>query len=152
FLANHLRQRFACDFAGLQPDHLGVRAADEPISKILTAARQYERYSVDDRFQGLLGMQNLDRLVRGRCKSREALKLAQVLGIELAPVVVRDRPERADCFASDVDRNKQSFFCEWHGEEERGVAIKDITAGSEIARRTPTQMRLPCASDRGPVE
>ena len=94
-------------------------------------------------------MQNLDRLVRGRCKPREALKLAQVLGIELAPVVVRDRPERADCFASDVDRNKQSFFCEWHGlkqigiaplamrEEERGVAIKDITAGSEIARRTP---------------
>ena len=37
-------------------------------------------------------------------------------------------------------------------EQEGDVAVEDITARTEVARRTTADMRRPCTRDRGPVK
>ena len=104
----------------------------------------------------------LHRLMGGRRKPAQTFQLPQVLGVELAALVVADRPEGADGFACYVKRNQQTLFdvrCRRQQigvapfdvpEQQRRVAVEHVAAGAEIARRAPADVRFPCAGDGGP--
>ena len=104
------------------------------------------------------------RLVRRGSKPAEALELSQVLGVKLAALVVRHRPNGADRFAMDTERNEKDLYggrrcAQQIGvtpfevlEEQRRVAVQYVAAGSEITRRAAAHVRFPRTRDRRPVK
>ncbi len=91
-------------------------------------------------------------------------QLPQVFLVELAAIIVSNRPNRADGFAFDVERNQQGFVDSRRyrqeigvaaldvSEQQRDVAIEHVAAGTEIAGRAAADVGNPYAGDRGPVE
>src|SRR4029434_1330202 len=94
----------------------------------------------------------------------QAFKLPEILGVELAAVIVSDRPDRADCLPLDVKRHEQALF-HWRRhrqeigvtpfevpEQQRGIAVEHVTARAKVAWRAAADVRFPYAGDRRPVE
>ena len=54
--------------------------------------------------------QRLHRLVRRRCKPAHTFKLSQVLGVELAAIVMGNHPDRAYRFPLDAKRHQQTLL------------------------------------------
>ena len=97
------------------------------IAKVQRLAR-FALYFLDDakafayRFENgalaFFGLQHIiqrrQRLVRRRCKAREALKLPQILGVERAVFVVGNHPDRAHRFSANLKRNQQPLCGQRH--------------------------------------
>ncbi len=112
-------------------------------------------------------LQLLHGLVGGRGERAQAHEHPQVFVVELAglrPIIVDDRPDRADRFALDVKRNQQALFDRRRHRQEIGVAplgvpeqqgavaIEHVAARAEVARRASADVRRPHAGDGRPVE
>ena len=75
----------------------------------------------------LIGLQ-LDRpqllhgLVRGRGEYAQADEHPQIFAVELAGIIMRDRPDCADRFAGDVKGNQQALFDRGLHRQKIGVA------------------------------
>src|SRR5207253_9343557 len=84
--------------------------------------------------------------------------------VELAAVVVHDRPDRSDWYAADVEWNQQAFFACGNDRQQAGVAalevseqqgtilIKYVSAGAEVARGSTSDVATPHASASWPIE
>ena len=115
---------------------------------------------------GLLAerVQLLYSLVGGRGERAQAHEHPQVFTVELAAIIMRDRPDRADRFPLDIERNQQALFDRRRHRQKIGVAplevpeqqgtvaIEHVAARAEVARRASADVRLPHAGDRRPVE
>ncbi len=109
-------------------------------------------------------IERLDCQIRGRCKAGQVFKLPEILGVELAAVIMGDRPDRADGFPLDVKRHEQALF-DWWGdrqeigvtpfdvpEQQRSVAIEHVTARAKVARCAAANVGFPRPANGRPVE
>src|SRR5215813_9532256 len=77
---------------------------------------------------------------------------------------MHDRPDRADCFAVDVEWNQQAFLScgyDWQqvwvaalemSEQQGTILIKHVSAGAEVARGSTSDVRIPLADDSRPIK
>ena len=97
-------------------------------------------------------------------KRPQGVQQPLIFSVELAAGIVGHGPDRAHCFARNVERNQQCLFHRRRDrleigitslyvlEQKSSVAVEYVAARSEVARRAAADVRSPHAGYRRPVE
>ena len=106
----------------------------------------------------------LERLIRSGGECAQAGHEPLIFRVELATIIVHDRPYGPDCFAAEVEWNNESLYGRRRDGSEIGVTalgvpheqwhitIEYVSAGTEIARTAAADMRCPSACEGWPIE